>query len=97
MMLYPDVQKKAQDEINYVVGSDRLPVIMDRERLPYVNAIIKELLRWSTPVPFGEIYYSVECWPLAYLLQGLPHVASTDDTYNGYHIPKGAAIIPNIW
>ncbi|KAM5533854.1 hypothetical protein V8D89_012517 [Ganoderma adspersum] len=48
---YPEVLKKAQREIDRVVGTDRLPTFSDREQLPYVDCIIKEVLRWGTPVP----------------------------------------------
>jgi Cytochrome P450 len=40
MSLYPDVQKKAQEEIDAVVGHDRLPTFEDRERLPYVDVSV---------------------------------------------------------
>ncbi len=39
--LHPSIQKKAQAEIDDVVGRDRLPNFEDRERLPYVNALLK--------------------------------------------------------
>ena len=45
MILYPDVQKRAQEEIERVVGLDRLPEHEDRESLPYVYAVVKESLR----------------------------------------------------
>jgi len=51
--LNPHVVKKAQEEIDRVVGSDRLPQLSDQENLPYVSAVIKELLRWTCPLPFG--------------------------------------------
>lgn len=50
---YPEVLKKAQREIDSVVGTDRLPTFIDREQLPYVDCIIKEVLRWGTPVPIS--------------------------------------------
>ncbi|KLO17678.1 cytochrome P450 [Schizopora paradoxa] len=50
---YPEVQRKAQAEIDRVVGTDRLPTFQDRESLPYVMAICKETLRWHTVVPEG--------------------------------------------
>ena len=50
---YPEVLKKAQREIDRVVGTDRLPTFSDREQLPYVDCIIKEVLRWGTPVPIS--------------------------------------------
>jgi cytochrome P450 len=43
MALHPAVQAKAQREIDEVVGGDRLPTFADREDLPYVEAIVKEV------------------------------------------------------
>ena len=54
MALYPDVQKKAQAEIDHVVGSDRLPNYVDQGELPYVTAVLKEVLRWHPPSPTGK-------------------------------------------
>ena len=42
-----------------MVGSDRLPTFADRDALPYVNAIVKELLRWHSTVPLGVARCSV--------------------------------------
>ncbi|TFK80093.1 cytochrome P450 [Polyporus arcularius HHB13444] len=53
MSLYPDVQKRAQAELDRVVGRNRMPEAEDRDRLPYVNAVVKETLRWHTAVPLG--------------------------------------------
>jgi len=47
------IQKKAQAEIDAVVGSLRLPAFSDRLHLPYVNALIKELTRWKVALPLG--------------------------------------------
>ncbi|KAK0215676.1 cytochrome P450 [Armillaria fumosa] len=60
MLLYPDVQKKAQAEIDDVVGSDRLPGFADRENLPYVNAIVSEVLRWNNVAPIGFPHTATE-------------------------------------
>ena len=49
----PSVQKKAQEELDRVVGSARLPVFEDRRALPYVNALLKEVLRWHIVLPIG--------------------------------------------
>ncbi|KAI0748083.1 cytochrome P450 [Daedaleopsis nitida] len=51
MALHPEIQRKAQDEIDKVVGTSRLPTMEDRENLPYLNCIIKEVLRYGTIVP----------------------------------------------
>ncbi|KAF6828840.1 cytochrome p450 oxidoreductase [Colletotrichum plurivorum] len=53
MALFPEVQKRAQAEIDAVVGSDRLPVASDRKSLPYVDALVKEIIRWHPIVPMG--------------------------------------------
>ncbi|KAJ5665051.1 uncharacterized protein N7477_007499 [Penicillium maclennaniae] len=80
MALYPEVQKMAQDEIDRVIGPGRLPTAADRDRLPYVNAMVKEIFRWHPVVPMG-----------------IPHMSTADDIYEGYYIPKGSLILPNIW
>ena len=55
MILYPDVAQKAQAEIDTVVGQDRLPSFADRERLPYINAIVLEVMRWHSVTPIGNL------------------------------------------
>ena len=54
MALYPEVQKKAQAEIDAVVGPNRLPDFEDRPFLPYINAVVKESMRWHLVVPTGR-------------------------------------------
>ncbi|KAG2127550.1 cytochrome P450 [Suillus bovinus] len=53
MVLYPDVQKRAQAEIDLVVGRDRLPTFEDRASLPYIDAVVRETFRWQPVVPLG--------------------------------------------
>lgn len=53
MMAHPDKQKLAQEEIDIVIGQDRLPIIADRDTMPYIDAIIKETMRWSPATPMG--------------------------------------------
>ncbi|KAF9243525.1 cytochrome P450 [Melanogaster broomeanus] len=82
MIRYPDVQKRAQAEIDSVIGSDltRLPAWEDRSSLPYIDAVIKETLRWHPVAPLG-----------------IPHATVDDDIYEGYFIPKGATVLANAW
>jgi cytochrome P450 len=80
MALNPDVQHNAQDEIDRVIGPGRLPTIADRDRMPYVNAVVKEVFRWHPALPMG-----------------IPHMSTVDDIYDGYYIPKGSILMPNIW
>ncbi|OCH95985.1 cytochrome P450 [Obba rivulosa] len=53
MTCFPEAQQKAQEEIDAVIGPDRLPTLADRDRLPYVNALCMEVLRWNPVVPLG--------------------------------------------
>ncbi|KAH9927367.1 cytochrome P450 [Amylocystis lapponica] len=53
MLLHPEVQRKVQEEIDHVVGLDRLPDFSDKPSLPYVTAVVKEVLRWRPIVPLG--------------------------------------------
>ncbi|KAJ3547603.1 hypothetical protein NM688_g5386 [Phlebia brevispora] len=53
MTLYPDVQRKAQEEIDKVIGTDRLPTSADRDALPYIDALVTEVLRWNPVSPIG--------------------------------------------
>ncbi|KAG2102493.1 cytochrome P450 [Suillus discolor] len=80
MTLFHDVQKKAQAEIDAVIGPDRLPSFADRGSLPYTEALAKEVLRWNVVAPTG-----------------IPHRVTEDDIHDGYFIPKGSLVIPNIW
>lgn len=54
MVLNPQVQEKAQAEIDLVLGGDRLPTIDDRPSLPYVNAILREIYRYNPIAPLCE-------------------------------------------
>lgn len=60
MILYPDAQKRAQAELDKVVGRDRLPAFSDYEHLPYVRAMVKETLRWRAVDPVGLPHRSTE-------------------------------------
>lgn len=54
MALNPDVLRKAQKEIDTVVGQGRLPLLSDIPSLPYVEAVMKETLRWNAILPIGN-------------------------------------------
>ncbi|KAF9011912.1 cytochrome P450 [Cyathus striatus] len=72
MLHHPDVMRKAQAELDSVVGSERMPDFEDKGSLPYVRALINETLRWR---------------PVA-VLGGTPHAVMADDAYDGIFIPK---------
>ncbi|CAE6514159.1 unnamed protein product [Rhizoctonia solani] len=77
MVLHPEVQAKAQAEIAQVIGNDRLPTYADRNSLPYIEALYKELLRWHPIVPMGLPHLST---------------ATVDDEFRGMRIPKGSVV-----
>ncbi|KAJ3965802.1 cytochrome P450 [Lentinula raphanica] len=82
MMRFPHVQRQAQEELDRVVGKDRLPDYedLDKDTLPYLCAVVYECLRWQPILPLS-----------------FPHLVDEDDTYKGYHIPKGSTVLPNVW
>ncbi|KAF8552962.1 cytochrome P450 [Imleria badia] len=53
MVLHPDVQDKAYAQIDAIVGKERLPTFDDRSLLPYIDAIIRETLRWNPALPLS--------------------------------------------
>ncbi|GLB41042.1 putative cytochrome p450 [Lyophyllum shimeji] len=81
---HPEWIPRAQREIDAVVGSDRLPTFKDRPYLPYVEAIVRETLRWRPAARFGVPHQSTE---------------SDVIEYNGqeYFIPEGSIIFAVPW
>ena len=79
MVIFPDVAKTAQMELDRVCG-DRMPDLNDVPSLPYIRACAKESLRWMPG-----------------FMLGIPHSVTQDDTYMGYHVPKGSTVIMNVW
>ena len=55
LVLYPEVQQRAQAELDTVIARDRLPTFDDRPRLPYINAMCRELMRRQMVTPLGTI------------------------------------------
>ncbi|KAJ3709650.1 cytochrome P450 [Lentinula raphanica] len=80
MILYPEAQRLAHEELDRVVGPFRLPNFDDYEQLPYIRATVKEILRWRPAAPLA-----------------LPHRLTQDDHYEGYFLPKGTIVYPNVW
>ncbi|CAG5141571.1 uncharacterized protein ALTATR162_LOCUS969 [Alternaria atra] len=81
MLLYLEAQKKAQRELDAVVGPDTIPSWGHLAKLPYLNAVAKETLRW---LPVG-------------LNGAIPYERSREDHYRGFRIPKGSTVILGVW
>ncbi|PCH35529.1 cytochrome P450 [Wolfiporia cocos MD-104 SS10] len=80
MLSNQEALKRAREEIDQVVGTERMPTWEDEEALPWMVACIKETMRRRPPT-----------------IMGVPHRADEDDIFGGYFIPKGSAVIGNIW
>ncbi|KAF9486127.1 cytochrome P450 [Pholiota conissans] len=86
MALHPQVQQKAQREIDLVFNQNQQSGFIDTPdlaRLPmlkYLTVVMKEVLRFA---PVGNL--------------ALPHRLVVDDEYMGFRLPRGATVIPNIW
>lgn len=81
LVTHPEVLKKAQSELDRVVGSKRTPTFEDESKLPYIRALCKETLRWR---------------PVA-VLGGTPHASTEADVYGRWTIPAGSTILGNSW
>ncbi|THH18356.1 hypothetical protein EW146_g2619 [Bondarzewia mesenterica] len=115
MALNPGVQKKAHEELDRVVGKDRLPAFEDRDSLPYIEAIMKETLRGklserdlSVLTRLGIQVSRIGCRKTTCTkVNTWRHDVGTrkqEDSppaelffCTGYHLPKGAIVISNIW
>ncbi|VDB83460.1 unnamed protein product [Peniophora sp. CBMAI 1063] len=60
MLAYPECQKRVQEELDTVVGRARVPTFADLPELPYIHAMIKEVLRWRPVLPLGLPHRSIE-------------------------------------
>ncbi|PFH48807.1 hypothetical protein AMATHDRAFT_49202 [Amanita thiersii Skay4041] len=99
MAMFPEVQRKAQEEIDNVIGASQLPDFTDRSSLPYTDAVVKEAFRWQPVVPLGAFIPSIielTCLESAYRI-GTPHMTTQDDEYEGYFIPRGTVVMGNAW
>lgn len=97
LMTHPEVLKKAQQDIDAVIGLGQLPGFEDEESLPYITAIVKETLRWRevTPICRHSLFMrDINTHPS---LLAIPHLVDIEDEYKGYRIPAGSTVLPNTW
>jgi len=58
LIAHPRVVEQAHEELDRVIGKSRLPTFGDEKDLPYIRAIVKEVLRWRPTVNSGVAHYS---------------------------------------
>ena len=96
--LHPEVVRLAQQQLDEVLGGERLPDFSDMPRLPYISALVKEVLRWRPPTPLGASSRNVMlCMKQTRVASGSPNRLMEDDVYKGQFIPAGATIVDNVW
>lgn len=97
---HPDAARKAREELDSVVGQDRLPTFEDEKSLPYVGALIKEVLRRvydfrAVTALKSHSHIMLHRWR-AIAPTGVPHATTKEDYYEGFLIPKGATVHANL-
>ena len=81
MAKYGDIQTRVQHELDNICGRERLPSATDRPNLHYTEAVVNEILRFTTIAPLAVPHYTfTDIW--------------TSD--KKYHIPAGTTIFPNL-
>jgi len=81
LILHPEVQKKAQEELDRVIGNDRLPMIQDRPDLPYIQSVITEVIRMRPSLPLSLPHALIQ----------------DDVVEDQFHLPKDTLVFPNVW
>jgi len=97
MSLYPEVQAQAQAEMDRVVGQGRLPSWDDHDSLPYLEALVKEVLRWNPVAPLGSCSMKIDGTGSLTNRTGVPHCSTQEQVFEGQRIPEGTVFIANIW
>lgn len=92
MLKYPEVQHRAQQELDALLGDVRLPTLEDQGSLPYLQAVIKEVLRIVPPAPLGERMRHNLCIVHSFVA-GVVHLLRTEDVYKNYMLPAGSIVM----
>lgn len=100
LVLNPDILKNGQAAVDAVVGPDRLPDFSDEKKIPYVDALVMEALRWRPVAPLGMCSVRLKLIMLSKsneLSIGLAHHTVSADIYKGYQIPANTIVLSNLW
>ena len=108
MVLNQKAMKKAQEELDRVVGKGELPNFSHKDNSPYIDALVKEVLRWSSPFPIGvpgkamqdDVYRGYLIPAGATVIQNIwafyrdPSIYSDPETFNPDRFLKDGKIDP---
>jgi len=92
MARYPDVQRRAQADVDNV-APNRLPTLDDYDSLPYIRAMIKEIIRWAPVAPLGLNHAVLEddVYENYFIPKGTRIIANIWYTPRPYHISKNCS------
>ena len=60
MLVHPNVQANAHEELDKIIGRNRLPDVSDMDSLPYIKGIAKEVIRWFPNAPLAAPHVAIE-------------------------------------
>jgi cytochrome P450 len=86
MMTHPAIQQRAQAELDKALGSSGVtfPTFEMRNQLPYLEAVVKETLRWCPVFSLGQSWITMALdKPIRTSMSGIPRSSASDDFYNG--------------
>ncbi|KAJ7845273.1 cytochrome P450 [Mycena olivaceomarginata] len=98
LAVYPEHQERARREIEAVVGAARLPELADFKHLPFVEALIKEVIRIRPAFPMGIPHFTTEEIRASYLFScKSAFLTASPLQYKNYVVPKDATVVLNTY
>ncbi|KAF7369282.1 putative cytochrome P450 [Mycena venus] len=99
MVAYPEAQRKAQEEMDRVVGEHRMPTLEDLEEMPYIRAMVLETHRFRpvAPLLIPHSTLNAEEVGVSYCVTKTYPLSRLSFKYKGFIIPQGATIFVNAW
>ncbi|KAK7446301.1 hypothetical protein VKT23_014507 [Stygiomarasmius scandens] len=97
MVKNPEILRKGQEAVDKITSGDRLPSFADVGSIPFVDALVRETLRWNPILPLSTHAFVLKSLQYIYLNPGVPYQTVQDDEYEGYYIPAGATVVGNSW
>ena len=94
MTLHPEIQRRAQQEIDSVTGGERLPDFSDLKLMPFTEAVFQETMRWGCPVTLSTSILTriISLELTQHEMEGLPHFIDVEDKYKEFHIEAGTTV-----